>query len=172
MAYPTRLLFRAPLNLQRFLHCHKTLTISATDSGDSADKLDQLLLSASICNGEDLGPFVRKAFASGKPETLLHHLRHFSKSKEAEIEDVYRAHYQDFIIAVDDLRSLLSDVDSSKTSISLNPSRECVQEALQHLFSLSVSLSLKTEQLCWMMMVQLLFACSLAYYVPFSRKTQ
>ncbi|CAL5357665.1 unnamed protein product [Camellia sinensis] len=91
---------------------------AATDGGDSADKLDQLLLSASICNGEDLGPFVRKAFASGKPETLLHHLRHFSKSKEAEIEDVCRAHYQDFIIAVDDLRSLLSDVDSLKTSLS------------------------------------------------------
>ncbi|KAL7198979.1 hypothetical protein ACSBR2_021297 [Camellia fascicularis] len=91
---------------------------AAADGGDSADKLDQLLLSASICNGEDLGPFVRKAFASGKPETLLHHLRHFSKSKEAEIEDVCRAHYQDFIIAVDDLRSLLSDVDSLKTSLS------------------------------------------------------
>ncbi|CAL5437282.1 unnamed protein product [Camellia sinensis] len=91
---------------------------AAIDGGDSADKLDQLLLSASICNGEDLGPFVRKAFASGKPETLLHHLRHFSKSKEAEIEDVCRAHYQDFIIAVDDLRSLLSDVDSLKTSLS------------------------------------------------------
>ncbi|CAL5442792.1 unnamed protein product [Camellia sinensis] len=64
---------------------------AATDSGDSADKLDQLLLFASICNGEDLGPFVRKAFASGKPETLLHQLRHFSKSKEAEIEDQLNA---------------------------------------------------------------------------------
>ncbi|KAK9282084.1 hypothetical protein L1049_004996 [Liquidambar formosana] len=80
----------------------------AADGGDSADKLDQLLLSSVICNGEDIGPFVRKAFASGKPETLLHHLRHFSRSKESEIEEVCKAHYQDFILAVDDLRSLLS----------------------------------------------------------------
>ncbi|XVF22183.1 hypothetical protein REPUB_Repub12eG0151800 [Reevesia pubescens] len=90
---------------------------AATDSGDSGDKLEQLLLSSAICNGEDIGPFVRKAFASGKPETLLHHLRHFSRSKESEIEEVCKAHYQDFILAVDDLRSLLSDVDSLKSSL-------------------------------------------------------
>lgn len=91
--------------------------VPAAENGDTADKQDQLLLSAAICNGEDLGSFVRKVFASGKPETLLLHLRRFSKSKEAEIEDVCRAHYQDFITAVDDLRSLLSDVDSLKTSL-------------------------------------------------------
>lgn len=90
---------------------------TAADSGDSADKLDQLLLSSAICNGEDLAPFVRKAFASGKPETLLHHLRAFSKSKESEIEEVCKAHYQDFILAVDDLRSLLSDVESLKSAL-------------------------------------------------------
>ncbi|CAK9175343.1 unnamed protein product [Ilex paraguariensis] len=90
----------------------------ATENGDSADKLDQLLLSSAICNGEDLGPFVRKAFAAGHPETLLNHLRHFSRSKESEIEEVCKAHYQDFIMAVDDLRSLLSDVESLKSSLS------------------------------------------------------
>ncbi|XAR58419.1 hypothetical protein NMG60_11013804 [Bertholletia excelsa] len=90
----------------------------AAADGDSGEKLDQLLLSAAICNGEDLGPFVRKAFASGKPDTLLHHLRDFARSKESEIEDVCKAHYQDFIMAVDDLRSLLSDVDSLKSSLS------------------------------------------------------
>ncbi|KDP28182.1 hypothetical protein JCGZ_13953 [Jatropha curcas] len=88
------------------------------DADNSADKQDQLLLSAAICNGEDLGPFVRKAFASGKPETLLHNLRQFSRSKESEIEEVCKAHYQDFIMAVDDLRSLLSDVDSLKSALS------------------------------------------------------
>ncbi|KAJ4727707.1 Exocyst complex component [Melia azedarach] len=93
--------------------------VPATASGgDSADKLDQLLLSSAICNGEDLGPFVRKAFASGKPETLLQHLRQFARSKESEIEEVCKAHYQDFILAVDDLRSLLSDVDSLKSALS------------------------------------------------------
>lgn len=91
---------------------------AAVENGDSADKLDQLLLSSAVCNGEDLGSFIRKAFASGKPETLLHHLRHFARSKESEIEEVCKAHYQDFILAVDDLRSLLSDVDSLKSSLS------------------------------------------------------
>ncbi|PSS14689.1 Exocyst complex component SEC15B like [Actinidia chinensis var. chinensis] len=96
---------------------------AAAADGDSADKLDQLLLSAAVCNGEDLGPFVRKAFTSGKPETLLQHLRHFSRSKESEIEEVCKAHYQDFIIAVDDLRSLLSDVDTLKSSLSTSNSQ-------------------------------------------------
>lgn len=91
---------------------------ATANGGDSADKLDQLLLSSAIGNGEDLGPFVRKAFASGKPETLLQHLRQFSRSKESEIEEVCKAHYQDFILAVDDLRSLLSDVDSLKSALS------------------------------------------------------
>ncbi|WMV47641.1 hypothetical protein MTR67_041026 [Solanum verrucosum] len=92
--------------------------VPAVENGDSADKFDQVLLSAAICNGEDVGPFVRKGFASGKPETVLLHLRYFARSKESEIEDVCRAHYEDFITAVDDLRSLLSDVDSLKSSLS------------------------------------------------------
>ncbi|KAI9181443.1 hypothetical protein LWI28_015056 [Acer negundo] len=91
---------------------------ATANGGDSADKLDQLLLSSVICNGEDIGPFVRKAFASGKPETLSHHLRQFYRSKESEIEEVCKAHYQDFILAVDDLRSLLSDVDLLKSALS------------------------------------------------------
>ncbi|KAK7284637.1 hypothetical protein RJT34_19387 [Clitoria ternatea] len=90
---------------------------------DSGDKLDQLLLSSAICNNEDVGPFIRKAFACGKPETLHHHLRHFARSKESEIEEVCKAHYQDFILAVDDLRSLLSDVDSLKSSLSESNSK-------------------------------------------------
>ncbi|KAK9983715.1 hypothetical protein SO802_033240 [Lithocarpus litseifolius] len=98
---------------------------TATDNGsaDSADKLDQLLLSSAICNNEDIGPFIRKAFTSGKPETLLLHLRHFARSKESEIEEVCKAHYQDFILAVDDLKSLLSDVDSLKSSLSTSNSK-------------------------------------------------
>lgn len=90
----------------------------SSDGHDSSDKQELLLVSSAICNGEDLGPFVRKAFASGHPETLLHHLRSFARSRESEIEEVCKAHYQDFILAVDDLRSLLSDVDSLKSSLS------------------------------------------------------
>ncbi|PKI51648.1 hypothetical protein CRG98_027950 [Punica granatum] len=95
----------------------KVAPASLADGGDSADKQEQLLLSSAICNNEDLGPFIRKAFATGKPDSLLHHLRHFARSKESEIEEVCKAHYQDFILAVDDLRSLLSDVDSLKSSL-------------------------------------------------------
>ncbi|KAJ9543064.1 hypothetical protein OSB04_022771 [Centaurea solstitialis] len=91
---------------------------SPETAAESGEKLDQLLLSSAISNGEDLSPFIRKVFATGKPETLIHHLRHFSRSKEAEIEEVCKIHYQDFITAVDDLRSLLSDVDSLKSSLS------------------------------------------------------
>ncbi|KAI3787652.1 hypothetical protein L1987_42264 [Smallanthus sonchifolius] len=96
----------------------RKVVVASAENGDSGDKLDQLLLSSAICNGEDLSPFIRKTFASGKPETLLHHLRHFCRSKEAEIEEVCKVHYQDFIMAVDDLRSLLSGVESLKSSIS------------------------------------------------------
>ncbi|KAE8009459.1 hypothetical protein FH972_005896 [Carpinus fangiana] len=97
---------------------------SAIENGaESADKLEQMLLSSAICNNEDLGPFIRKAFSSGKPETLHHHLRHFARSKESEIEEVCKAHYQDFIMAVDDLKSLLSDVDSLKSALSDSNSR-------------------------------------------------
>ncbi|KAI4349678.1 hypothetical protein L6164_010238 [Bauhinia variegata] len=101
------------------MHSSKTRRkVFPANGEDSSDKQDQLLLSSAICNNEDLGPFVRKAFVSSKPETLLHLLRHFARSKESEIEEVCKAHYQDFILAVDDLRSLLSDVDSLKSSLS------------------------------------------------------
>ncbi|WOL03297.1 exocyst complex component SEC15B [Canna indica] len=82
-----------------------------------AELQEQVQLFSAISNGEDLGPFVRRVFASGRPESLLSSLRHFSRSKELEIEDVCKAHYQDFIRAVDDLRSLLSDVDSLKSAL-------------------------------------------------------
>lgn len=104
--------------MQLSTRTRRKVVAATANGGDSSDKLDQLLLSSAICNGEDLGPFVRKAFVSGKPETLLQHLRQFSRSKESEIEEVCKAHYQDFILAVDDLRSLLSDVDSLKSALS------------------------------------------------------
>ena len=90
--------------------------------GFGGDKQDQLLLSSAIANGEDISPFVRKAFAAGKPDILLQHLKAVARSKEAEIEEVCKAHYQDFILAVDELRSLLSDVDDLKSSLSLSNS--------------------------------------------------
>ncbi|CAN0889105.1 Exocyst complex component SEC15B [Linum grandiflorum] len=100
-------------------HRRKVAPANGDANDNSADKQEQLLLFAAIYNGEDLGPFIRKVFATtGKPEILLHNLRHFVRSKESEIEEVCKAHYQDFILAVDDLRSLLSDVDSLKSALS------------------------------------------------------
>ncbi|KAE8692036.1 Exocyst complex component SEC15B [Hibiscus syriacus] len=106
-----------PLKEMQSTRSRRKVEPGAADAGESGEKQEQLLLSSAICNGDDLGPFVRKAFASSRPETLLHHLRHFSRSKESEIEEVCKAHYQDFILAIDDLRSLLSDVDSLKSSL-------------------------------------------------------
>ncbi|KAJ4967905.1 hypothetical protein NE237_014606 [Protea cynaroides] len=140
------------------------------NDGDSSEKFDQLLLSSAICNGEDLGPFVRKAFASGKPDTLLHHLRHFARSTESEIEEVCKAHYQDFIMAVDDLRSLLSDVDSLKSS--LFHSNELLQSVAGPLLasldafveaqnvSRNVSVALDSVQIC----IRLMELCSRANF--------
>lgn len=91
---------------------------SKPDPTSPADNQELLLLSAAISNGDDLSPFIRRAFAQSKPEALLHNLKLFARSKESEIESVCKAHYQDFIRAVDDLRSLLSDADSLKSSIS------------------------------------------------------
>ncbi|CAL0302415.1 unnamed protein product [Lupinus luteus] len=95
----------------------KVVPVNGNDE-NSADKLEQLLIFSAICNNEDLGPFIRKAFISGKTETLIYHLRHFARTKESEIEEMCKEHYQDFIVAVDDLRSLLSDVDYIKYSLS------------------------------------------------------
>ncbi|KAB1222960.1 Exocyst complex component SEC15B [Morella rubra] len=144
---------------------------AATDNGvDSADKLDQLLLSSVICNNEDLGPFIRKAFASGKPESLLQHLRHFARSKESEIEEVCKAHYQEFIMAVDDLKSLLSDVESLKSSLSDSNSRlqSVVGPLLSSLdaflesrtVSLNVNLALQSLATC----IRLIEVCSRSNY--------
>ncbi|KAK4793685.1 hypothetical protein SAY86_024120 [Trapa natans] len=141
---------------------------SASDGVDSADKQEQLLLSSAICNNEDVGPFIRRAFASGKPDRLLLHLRHFARSKESEIEEVCKAHYQDFILAVDDLRSLLSDVDSLKSS--LNRSNSTVQSVAVPLLdsldgflearniSVNINLALRSVHSC----IKLLELCSRA----------
>ncbi|ONK73393.1 uncharacterized protein A4U43_C04F31020 [Asparagus officinalis] len=62
-------------------------------------------LPATISNGDDLSPFIRRAFAQSKPEALLHNLRLFARSKY-------------FIRSVDDLHSLLFEAETLKSSIS------------------------------------------------------
>jgi len=65
---------------------------------------------------------VRRAFACGRPEPLLASLRAAVRDREAEIEELCRAHFHDFIRAVDDLRSLLADADALKGSLSASHS--------------------------------------------------
>nr|CAD1829803.1 unnamed protein product [Ananas comosus var. bracteatus] len=43
--------------------------------GGDSDRQDLVQLSSAISNGDDLGPFVRRAFASGRPDALLSALR-------------------------------------------------------------------------------------------------
>lgn len=75
-------------------------------------------LVSSISNGEDLAPIVRHAFEIGKPESLVHQLKNVVIKKEAEIEDLCKLHYQDFIHAVDELRGVLVDADDLKGKLS------------------------------------------------------
>ncbi|XP_020091924.1 exocyst complex component SEC15A-like [Ananas comosus] len=77
-----------------------------------------MALAASIANSEDLGPIIRHTFETGKPEALLHHLRNIVKKKEVEIEELCKLHYEEFILAVDELRGVLVDADELKGMLS------------------------------------------------------
>lgn len=92
-----------------------------TENGEKGDGgpvgVDDSALASAIANGEDLGPLVRNAFESGKPETLVHQLRNFAKKRELEIEDLCKLHYEEFIHAVDELRYVLVDADELKNGL-------------------------------------------------------
>ncbi|KAI3864590.1 hypothetical protein MKX03_017047 [Papaver bracteatum] len=96
----------------------KAVNKDGDDDPNSEYNQEEQIISSAISNGEDLGPIIRKAFSNGKPDILLSSLKNFKKSKEYEIEEVCKIHYQDFITAVDELKDLLSDVDELKSSIS------------------------------------------------------
>ncbi|PUZ40721.1 hypothetical protein GQ55_9G446400 [Panicum hallii var. hallii] len=85
------------------------------DSGDGGLGLG---IAAFIANGEDLGPIIRHSFESGKPEALMQNLRSIVKKKEVEIEELCRLHYEDFIVAVDELRGVLVDAEELKSMLS------------------------------------------------------
>lgn len=87
----------------------------AVENGDGGMGLG---LAAFIANDEDLGPIVQHAFESGKPEALLHNLRSIVKKKEVEIEELCRLHYEEFILAVDELRGVLVDANELKGTLS------------------------------------------------------
>ncbi|KAK4279536.1 hypothetical protein QN277_011305 [Acacia crassicarpa] len=91
---------------------------TVTENGDAGDGPgEDLVLATLIGNGEDLGPLVRHAFEMGRPEGLLHQLKHVVKKKEAEIEEICKTHYEDFIVAVDELRGVLVDAEELKSEL-------------------------------------------------------
>ncbi|KAL5218950.1 hypothetical protein ABZP36_019634 [Zizania latifolia] len=108
---------------------------SVIESGDGGLGLG---LAAFIANGEDLGPIIRHAFESGKPEALVQNLRSIVKKKEVEIEELCRLHYEDFILAVDELRGVLVDADELKSMLT--------GENI-HLQEVSTALLLKLDEL-------------------------
>ncbi|KAL9689172.1 hypothetical protein QQ045_033606 [Rhodiola kirilowii] len=89
---------------------------TVTENGDGGG--EDLVLATSIRNGEDLGPIVRHAFENGRPEALLQQLKIVVKKKEVEIEELCKAHYEEFILAVDELRGVLVDAEELKGELS------------------------------------------------------
>lgn len=88
---------------------------TVTENGDAGE---DLVLATLIGNGEDLGPVVRHAFEIGRPEVLLHQLKTVVKKKEVEIEELCKTHYEEFILAVDELRGVLVDAEELKGELS------------------------------------------------------
>ncbi|OMO96117.1 Exocyst complex subunit Sec15-like protein [Corchorus olitorius] len=86
------------------------------ENGDTATGED-LVLATLIGNGDDVGPLVRHAFEMGRPEPLVHQLKHVVKKKEGEIEELCKTHYEDFILAVDELRGVLIDAEELKSDL-------------------------------------------------------
>ncbi|OWM73098.1 exocyst complex component SEC15A-like [Punica granatum] len=88
---------------------------NAAENGDAGE---DSALAASISNGEDLGPIVRLEFEMGRPEALLQQLKTVAKKKEIEIEELCKTHYEEFILAVDELRGVLVDAEELKGELS------------------------------------------------------
>ncbi|KAJ7972070.1 Exocyst complex component [Quillaja saponaria] len=93
----------------------KTKRRTVTENGDTGE---DLVLATLIGNGDDLGPLVRHAFEMGRPEVLLHQLKNVVKKKEVEIEEICKTHYEEFILAVDELRGVLVDAEELKSDLS------------------------------------------------------
>ncbi|CAN1337656.1 Exocyst complex component SEC15A [Linum perenne] len=81
---------------------------------ENGDTGEDLVLATLIGNGDDLGPIVRHAFDMGRPESLLQQLKTVVKRKEIEIEELCKSHYEEFILAVDELRGVLVDAEDLK----------------------------------------------------------
>ncbi|KAL2326676.1 hypothetical protein Fmac_025734 [Flemingia macrophylla] len=89
----------------------KTKRRGVVENGDGGE---DLVLANLIANGDDVGPLVRLAFEMGRPEGLLRQLTYVVKEKEAEIEEICKTHYEEFIVTVDELRGVLVDAEELK----------------------------------------------------------
>ncbi|KAK2403513.1 exocyst complex component SEC15A [Trifolium repens] len=92
----------------------KTKRRSQVENGDEGE---DLVLATLVANGDDISPLVRHAFEMGRPEGLLRQLNFVVKKKEAEIEDMCKTHYEEFILAVDELRGVLVDAEELKSEL-------------------------------------------------------
>ncbi|QHN78721.1 Exocyst complex component SEC15A [Arachis hypogaea] len=92
----------------------KTKTKANAEIGDEGE---DLVLATMVANGDDISPLVRHAFEMGRPEGLLRQLNYVVKKKEAEIEDMCKTHYEEFIKAVDELRGVLVDAEELKSDL-------------------------------------------------------
>ncbi|XP_031287672.1 exocyst complex component SEC15A-like [Pistacia vera] len=93
----------------------KTKRRNVAENGDTGE---DLVLATLIGNGDDLGPIVRHAFETERPEVLLQQLKSVVKKKESEIEELCKTHYEEFILAVDELRGVLVDAEELKSDLS------------------------------------------------------
>ncbi|XP_027356508.1 exocyst complex component SEC15A-like [Abrus precatorius] len=84
---------------------------------DNGDEGEDLVLATLVANGDDISPLVRHAFEMGRPQGLLRQLNYVVKKKEAEIEDMCKTHYEEFIVAVDELRGVLVDAEELKSDL-------------------------------------------------------
>ncbi|KAJ9180912.1 hypothetical protein P3X46_009099 [Hevea brasiliensis] len=84
---------------------------------ENGDGGEVLVLATLIGNGDDMGPIVRHVFEMGRPEALLHQLKIVVRKKDAEIEGLCKSHYEEFILAVDELRGVLVDAEELKSEL-------------------------------------------------------
>ncbi|OIW13198.1 hypothetical protein TanjilG_17641 [Lupinus angustifolius] len=92
----------------------KTKSINDVEIDDEGK---DLVLATLIANGDDLSPLVRHAFEMGRLEGLLCQLNYVVKKKEAEIEEMCKMHYEEFILAVDELCRVSVDDEELKSEL-------------------------------------------------------
>ncbi|GLT76976.1 hypothetical protein SLA2020_486060 [Shorea laevis] len=84
---------------------------------ENGDMGEDLVLATLIGNEDDLGHLVRHSFEMGRLEPLVLQLKNVVRKKETEIEDLCKTHYEEFILAVDELRGVLVDSEALKSDL-------------------------------------------------------